>query len=690
MILSDLFSDALIYAVGWTIVHTLWQGALVAIVLAVVLACTRAVTPNTRYLLSATGLLLIAGMAVPTFISLYTPEAAQKPAIFPLMAYAQPVDGAGMPVDVVEAATAPGDFAADLRSWLDAGMPAIVLVWFAGMLFLTVKFLAEFAYTNRLRYKEIFPPSPFWKSRFEDLCYLTNVRKGIDLVESALVQVPIVIGVLKPVILLPLGTLAGLPAQQIEAILAHELAHIRRHDYLVNILQTLITILFFYHPAIWWISSRMRIEREHCCDDIAVAVSGSPIALAKALAGLQERALAPRSAMAATGGGNKYHLLHRIRRIAGQPGKSSTPVERGVAVCVLVAALLVVGFNAHASFAEDKEQTTIPEDSTATQTPLPTQTSLHSSESVQSAVAELPDSYKISVILNIGPNGTPQRVDAVIGKRGNRGEIRELFIDGKKIPPSEFGKYEKLLSDAKQSHDAALEAEEAEVMAEEAEVMAEEAEAMAEEAEVMAEAMAEEAEAMAKEIEQQTEELVKEIEKQAEALSKEAEAWAKQSGKNPQLDSALQLYIKEFQKSVNELSKQTVPTDMESYRKYMEQYQKSMATLSQQLAGTAQQMSRDAQQRERELKKNADSLRVAHKQLQKQHKAMSELIEKELLKDKLIANTNRYEFKMTDSELVVDGKTQPHSVLEKYKKLLTAKKYFEPGAIINLQKSNPK
>src|SRR5207237_4946041 len=106
-------------------------------------------------------------------------------------------------------------------------------------------------------------------------------------VESALVDVPTVVGWLRPAILLPIAALASLSPEQVEAILAHELAHIRRHDYAVNVLQTFAETLLFYHPAVWWVSKRIRVEREHCCDDVAVAVCGDAVCYAEALATLE-------------------------------------------------------------------------------------------------------------------------------------------------------------------------------------------------------------------------------------------------------------------------------------------------------------------------------------------------------------------------------------------------------------------
>ena len=109
---------------------------------------------------------------------------------------------------------------------------------------------------------------------------------------------PTVIGWLKPVVLLPASALAGLTPRQLEAILAHELAHIRRHDYLVNLLQTLVETLLFYHPAVWWLSRRIRVERENCCDDLAVSLCGDPVAYAAALADLEGSAHVERDARA--------------------------------------------------------------------------------------------------------------------------------------------------------------------------------------------------------------------------------------------------------------------------------------------------------------------------------------------------------------------------------------------------------
>ena len=137
-------------------------------------------------------------------------------------------------------------------------------------------------------------------------------HRVIRIVELPHVDVPLVVGCLRPIVVLPIAAMSQLNAAQVEAILAHELAHMRRHDYLVNLMQTLAETLLFYHPAVWWLSARIRDEREHCCDDVAVAVCGDPVGYAAALAELEAWRSGELSLAAAATGGS---LLNRVRRI---------------------------------------------------------------------------------------------------------------------------------------------------------------------------------------------------------------------------------------------------------------------------------------------------------------------------------------------------------------------------------------
>ena len=136
----------------------------------------------------------------------------------------------------------------------------------------------------RLRSRLVRPAPSEWQQALDRLKTRIRVSRPVRLLVSSLVQAPAVVGWLRPVVLVPVGALAGLPAEQIEALLVHELAHIRRHDYLVNVLQSVVEALLFYHPAVWWVSGHIRTEREQCCDDVAVSVSGDVLTYARALA----------------------------------------------------------------------------------------------------------------------------------------------------------------------------------------------------------------------------------------------------------------------------------------------------------------------------------------------------------------------------------------------------------------------
>jgi GWxTD domain-containing protein len=289
-------------AVGWTLVHSLWEGAVVAVLLGVVLGVAR--SARVRYWAACFAMIaLLAGFGA-TFYQVMPRETGIAPkAPIPSAPVAlSPDDG---PIGITRT---PWDFS-DLLPWL---APA----WMAGVLLFQLRCLASWIAAGRLRRRGVCGVSVAWIERLDALRARLRMTRPVILLESCFLDVPVVIGHLRPVILVPVGLLAGLPAAQIESILLHELAHIRRADYLVNLMQTLVEGLLFYHPAVWWISSVMRAERENCCDDLAVAASGDAHEYATALAALAENRWAmPGAALAATGG----NLVKRIRRVLAQP-----------------------------------------------------------------------------------------------------------------------------------------------------------------------------------------------------------------------------------------------------------------------------------------------------------------------------------------------------------------------------------
>jgi GWxTD domain-containing protein len=206
-------------------------------------------------------------------------------------------------------------------------------LWMAGVAVFYLRSLASWIAARRMQNTGIVPLAREWQDRFRNLCHRAGVSRPVALLESCLTEVPVVIGYLRPMILVPIGLAAGLRADQVEALLLHELAHIRRHDYLVNLLQGAVEGLLFYHPAVWWVSNIIRTEREHCCDDAVVAQHGDAHGYASALTAL-EMQRAPEAALAATGGS----LVRRVRRLLRQPeGPQGSPAA------VIAAAVLLVG-----------------------------------------------------------------------------------------------------------------------------------------------------------------------------------------------------------------------------------------------------------------------------------------------------------------------------------------------------------
>jgi beta-lactamase regulating signal transducer with metallopeptidase domain len=222
---------------------------------------------------------------------------------------------------------------------LDRIVPGITVAWLLGVVLLLGRMAGGWWHVRRLHRIALTSVSSRWQTACRRLAYRLGLPAAAHVVESTLVDVPTVVGWLRPAILLPVSALAVLTPAQVEAILAHELAHIRRHDYAVNVLQTIAETLLFYHPAVWWVSKRIRTEREHCCDDVAVAICGDPVSYAQALAELETwRMAATRMALAATGGS----LLDRVRRILRVP-VTDEPRSPSWAVTLVLTIVLTAG-----------------------------------------------------------------------------------------------------------------------------------------------------------------------------------------------------------------------------------------------------------------------------------------------------------------------------------------------------------
>lgn len=330
---------------GWVLLHSVWQFAVMALVAGVAAAMLRTRSAAARYavLVGAMALMAVAPVVtwwcLPTSVETDSVVAANTPAAAPIeteiertpdniTVVAEPSPAAptvtpvamtppakadipiAAPAPVVEQRTWSETLAETLRPW----MTVLVAAWSLGVVLCSLRPLLGWWTLHRLQTLGVSAVSDDLTAMFQRVSDRIGLRKAVRVLQSTLCQTPMVLGYFRPVVLLPVSLLTRIPPAQLEAILAHELAHIRRHDFVINLLQTLIETLCFYHPAVWWVSHRIRIEREHCCDDLVIAAFNNRTDYGRALLAVEElRGVRPHLALGAADGS----LLSRIRRIVG-------------------------------------------------------------------------------------------------------------------------------------------------------------------------------------------------------------------------------------------------------------------------------------------------------------------------------------------------------------------------------------
>jgi TonB family protein len=315
---------AIAQAFSAALLHFTWQGTLVAFLLWLTLSMLRNRTANERYAASCVALALMAALPALTAWMVYRqPGRVAVPAAISTAAAAS-VQGA-IP------AAARGALASARLEWMAAWQRWALPAWSVGVFIFALRLVLSCRHVAALR-RLGGAAEDHIAQTVSLLARRMKAGRHIRVLISSLTESPSVVGWLRPAILLPAATLAGLEPEQLRAVLAHEIAHIRRYDYLVNLAQTVVETLLFYHPAVWWASARIRHERELCCDDAAVAVCGDAICYARALTSLERlRGATPRLALGSTGG----PLLYRIQRLAGlrqEMGPSKLP---GIAALAL-------------------------------------------------------------------------------------------------------------------------------------------------------------------------------------------------------------------------------------------------------------------------------------------------------------------------------------------------------------------
>jgi beta-lactamase regulating signal transducer with metallopeptidase domain len=326
------FTPDVLRNLGLSLLHFLWQGAALAALAAAAIALAR--KASTRYAIALVALISMVAAPAVTYFVLHQSEPTFT--AFPQTAAPAIAQVASFAARRAVATTTASHF-------LSGGLlTAFVELWFIGVLLFSLRTAGGFFLVARLRRRDSKPMNSELFALCREMQDRLSITRAIRYCESLHLDAPAVVGWFRPVVLLPLNVLTGLTELQLRAVIAHELAHIRRLDAFFNLFQVAAETLLFYHPAVWWLSKRIRAERENCCDDVALSVCGNPAEYARALALMEEWRVAPSFAMAA----NRGPLASRVARLLGITEKGSSLRNAGVAFGVLCLAAALLAGNA--------------------------------------------------------------------------------------------------------------------------------------------------------------------------------------------------------------------------------------------------------------------------------------------------------------------------------------------------------
>ncbi|WP_119079342.1 M56 family metallopeptidase [Chitinophaga alhagiae] len=329
----------LIRAFGWTLLHSFWQGFCIYACLRIVLKIWPMASSAIKYHLSCLSLAGIAGWFGATFfrqLSIIKEEQQVR-------ALATQMDAATIQAALQQVPQQHADGLQTVMPGMEAYFPFLVAIYAAGVVIMTIKLSFDLSQLRQLRRQGVSSPGMEWERYVKVLAQRMGIARRVQLFISRHLQVPVMIGFLRPVILLPAAMVNNLSPEQLEAILLHELAHIKRNDYLLNIFQTIVETILFFNPFVWWISKNIRLEREHCCDDLVIAGTVQPLHYARALVALEEYRLTV-NPMAMAAADDKHHLFHRIKRIMEMKTKNLNYSQRLLALLIIVTGLVSIAW----------------------------------------------------------------------------------------------------------------------------------------------------------------------------------------------------------------------------------------------------------------------------------------------------------------------------------------------------------
>ena len=437
------FIGEFVPAVSRTLLHSLWQGLLAALIAGIIILCTRKTAATTRYnALLFLFALLLSSVAVTFMIELQSSTPSEA---VPLIVVAP------APVSLSEFASsneASPNFIGSILSFVDRYAVLLVSTWFFLFAFQLSRLAFGLREISKIRKHKTSVPGQDWATWMHEKSKQLGINQSVVLLQSALAKVPIAIGYFKPVVLVPVGLLTQLTAAQVETILLHELAHIKRRDYVVNLFQSLVDAIFFFNPGFVWLSSLIRQEREKCCDDIVIHQTTNQHSYLEALVCFQDMNLTSGYAMAL--GTKKYYLLNRVKRILTRENSRLSIKE--AATLVIGVIMFGIAFMAFKPI--------VP--AATTQNAEESEGIIHKAQPIVSAptyfadtvpqkakeAGERPIRFKkiISNIVDDGGNNTLQ-IQATeengtvykLRKQGN--ETTEFSVNEKQVPKAEFHKY---------------------------------------------------------------------------------------------------------------------------------------------------------------------------------------------------------------------------------------------------------
>jgi len=332
-----IFLNNLFRTLSWSFIHSLWQGLILTILAGLIMLITRRSKASLRYgFLCVLLFLFLAGVAF-TFIIEWNSGTAETSGLKFMTNLGNN--------DALFHHSMIRQLFEKIQFFLNTWSQWIIMIWLIILGFKLIRMMLDLIYANRLRNHNTFKPGDEWIRRLEGLGYQMGLTKKVSLMESAEVKIPGVIGYFKPVILIPAGILTSLPPAEVEAVLLHELAHIRRHDFLINFIQRIAELFFFFNPGLLWVSSLLRIERENCCDDIAIENTNDKVQFENAMISFKEYSL-KQSGYVLGLFGKRNLLFRRMTRIIYNRNQLLSPVEvLFFVINFVILVLLISGIN---------------------------------------------------------------------------------------------------------------------------------------------------------------------------------------------------------------------------------------------------------------------------------------------------------------------------------------------------------